>query len=311
MNTPSVRPGLRVVLAAWVLLTACSRKPGQYTPQYAAAQPEPGAIPRYSFGVPPIRHVRSLWDRYSRLIQVLNISGTRFTLKLESAQTPDAYDLKLRQGVLAFAIVDPYQVLVAEHLGYTVIARTGRADRIQGVMIVARASGIHRVRDLQGRTIAFTNPTALAATLLNQYDLFESGLRIAVRSTIRYTHSPETSLLNVALGQADAAGVSASDWEDFQRDNTDAAAKLAVLRRTDTLSGPAVMASHAVSSSDVRGLQESLVRLSASADGRTALERAGVSAFLPGDSVSYDDVWDFLQRYQQVLGPLPDRPGAQ
>ena len=54
-----------------------------------------------------------------------------------------------------------------------------------------------------------------------------------------------------------------------------------------------------------------LWRLGAQPNGREALYSAGVSEFEPGDSVSYDDVWDFLQRYRRALGPLPDRMVAR
>ncbi len=230
---------------------------------------------------------------------------------MESGQTPDTYDAKLRARVFDFAIVDPYQVLLAENLGYKVIARTGKSDRISGVVVTAKQGDIHRLSDLRGRNIAFTNTTALAGTLLNQYGLLESGLDVRKRALVLYTHSPETSLLNVAIKHVDAAAVSLADWDVFQHDHPVSAGQLTVLWRSDDLSGPAVMASGSVPPAQVRNLQTALVQLGSQADGREALYRAGISAFAPGDSVSYDDVWDFLQRYQRALGPLPDRMVAR
>jgi phosphonate transport system substrate-binding protein len=226
---------------------------------------------------------------------------------MESGQTADAYDAKLRSGVLNFAIVDAYQVLMAEERGYTVIARTGKPDRIRGLIITALDSGIHQIRELQGRTIAFTNPTALAATLLNRYQLFENGLDAGKQGTALYTQSPESSLLNVTVNRADAAAVSEADWEEFRRDHPDRAQGLVVLQRTDDLSGPAVMASSSIPLEDVQSLQMALIRLGSTDAGRAALLRAGISAFQRGDSASYDDVWEFFERYRRALGPLPGR----
>ena len=282
-----------------------SRQPEQ--PVYGSSPVVSNAVPQHTLGVPAIRHVRSLWDRYSQLIKVLNNSGTGFVLKLESGQTADSYDSKLRDNVFDFAIVDPYQVLVAEDRGYTVIARTGKSDRIRGVIIVARDSGFRGVSDLRGRTIAFTNPTALAGTLLNQYDLFESGLDVRKRAAVVYTHSPETSLLSVALNRANAAAVSEGDWDEFQKDHPDSARTLSRLRQTENLSGPAVMASARIPPDQAGRLRAALMGLASEPNGRAALELAGISEFRPGDSASYDDVWDFLQRYKKTLGPLPDR----
>ncbi|HEV2691244.1 MAG TPA: phosphate/phosphite/phosphonate ABC transporter substrate-binding protein [Bryobacteraceae bacterium] len=303
-----VRSSIAAVLAFSFLLGGCKgRQPAADHPAYDRSPVATNAIVQYSLGVPAIRHVRSLWDRYSELTQVLNNSGTGFVLKLESGQTADSYDTKLRGGLFDFAIVDPYQVLVAEDRGYSVIARTGKPDRIRGVIVIARDSEIRGVRDLRTRTIAFTNPTALAATLLNQYDLFESGLDVRKRAVVVYTHSPETSLLSVALNRASAAAVSEADWDEFQQDHPDSAKALSRLRQTEALSGPAVMASPRIPPDHVRRLQAALLQLASEANGRAALERAGISGFRPGNSVSYDDVWDFLQRYKQALGPLPDR----
>ncbi len=307
----NVRNSIAALVACSALLAGCARQPADYTPLYGSSPTVPTTISQYSFGVPSIRPVRSLWDRYAQLIDALNRASAGFTLKMESAQTPDTYDAKLRAGVFDFAIVDPYQVLLAENLGYTVIARTGKPDRISGVIVTARQGDIHRLSDLRGRNIAFTNTTALAATLLNEYGLLESGFDVRKRAVVLYTHSPETSLLSVSIRRVDAAAVSLADWEVFQHDHPASAGQLTVLWQSDDLSGPAVMASGSVPLAHVRSLQTALVQLGANDNGRDVLHRAGISRFEPGDSVSYDDVWDFLQRYQRALGPLPDRMVAR
>ena len=302
---------IATVVVSSVLLAGCARKPADYAPLYGPSPLMPNTIPQYSFGVPAIRHVRSLWERYAQLVDALNRAGAGFTLKLESGQTPDTYDAKLRSGVFDFAIVDPYQVLIAENLGYAVIARTGKPDRISGVIVVARESDIHRLADLRGRNIAFTNATALAATLLNEYGLLQNGLDVHRQAHVLYTHSPETSLLSVSIKRVDAAAVSLADWEVFRRDRPQSAGQLTLLWLSDDLSGPAVMASGSIPLAHVHSLQAALVRLASQTDGREALHRAGISRFEPGDSVSYDDVWDFLQSYRRALGPLPDRMAAR
>ena len=303
----NVRNCIAALIVSSIMLACCAHRSADYTPLYGSSPLGPNAVPLYSFGAPAIRHVRSLWDRYAALIEALNRPGAGFVLKLESAQTADAYDAKLRAGVFDFAIVDPYQVLVAENLGYAVIARTGKPDRISGVIVCTRDGDIHGVFGLRGRTIAFTNSTALAGTLLNEYGLLESGLNIRKLAIVVYTHSPETSLLSVALKRVDAAAVSAPDWEGFRRDHPQSAGQLRVLWRSDDLSGPAVMASGSLPLEHVRSLQAALLQLDSESKGREALGRAGISRFERAGSVSYDDVWDFLQRYQHVFGPLPDR----
>ena len=307
----TARNSIAILIACSVSLAGCGHQPAEYTPVYGSSPQSPNTIPQYSFGAPAIRHARSLWDRYALLVGALNRASEGFIVKLESAQTADTYDAKLRAGAFDFAIVDPYQVLVAENLGYAVIARTGKPDRISGVIVTAREGGIHRVAALRGRNIAFTNSTALAATLLNEYGLLENGLNVRKQAVVLYTHSPETSLLSVSLKRVDAAAVSLADWEVFRRDHPQSAGELNVLWRSDDLSGPAVMASGSIPPAHVRSLQAALLQLGSQSSGRDALQRAGISEFERADSLSYDDVWDFLQRYQRALGPLPDRMVAR
>jgi phosphonate transport system substrate-binding protein len=302
-----VRNFIAALVISSALLASCARQPVDYTPLYGSSPWAPNAVPQYSFGVPAIRHVRSLWESYAQLVDVLNSASSGFIVRLESAQSADTYDAKLRAGAFDFAIVDPYQVLVAEDLGYAVIARTGKSDRISGVIVTAREGDIHRLADLRGRNIAFTYPTALAATLLNAYGLLESGLDVRKQAVVLYTHSPETSLLSVSLKRVDAAAVSLTDWEGFRHDHPQSAAQLTTLWESDHLSGPAVMASGTIPPVHVRSLQAALLQLVSENNGRQALHRAGISGFERADSVSYDDVWDFLQRYQHLLGPLPDK----
>lgn len=297
-----------ILIALAALLSGCSaRQAADYAPVYGPSPIVAGTLPQYSFGFPAIRHARSLWERYAQLIAALNNSGTGFVLKMASGQTADRYDANLRAGAYDFAMVDPYQVLVAEQRGYAVIARTGKADRIRGAILVRDDSDIHRLSDLRNRSIAFTNPTSLAGTLLNDYGLYQSGLNVRKATSVVYTHSPETSLLRVALKSADAAAVSTTDWDLFRHDNPAPASQLRLLWQSDDLSGPAVMAFRAVPPDRVASLQGALLALASQSRGREALAKAGISEFRAGNSVSYDDVWDFLQRHQRALGPLPDR----
>ena len=260
----------------------------------------------YSFGIPPVGTIRSLWNRYSRLISAINGSGAAPPVKLESALTVEAFDRKIVAVSLDFAIVDSAKVLMAEQCGYNVIARSSSGDRIRGMVIVALKAPVRRVADLRGRTIAFASRDDLAGTMLNKLELLDRGVDVRKRMEAMYVHSAESALMNVFLGRVDAAAVAEKDWLEYAAAVPDDADDLRVLMRTSDLSGPAVMASSSVPQDDAVRLRRVLAQLGASESGRSALKRARLSGFAAAEGASYDDVWEFLVRYRAKFGQIQD-----
>lgn len=300
-----MRIRIALPVALCIALGGCDRSVDlPYTPQYAGVDTSPVRNTAYSFGIPPVGTIRSLWNRYSRLVSAINGFDDAPALKLESALTVEAFDRKIAAGSLDFAIVDPAKVLTAERYGYQVIARTGWRDRVRGVVIVASKSLIRRVVDLRGRSIAFSSPDDIDGAMLNELELLERGVNVRKHMRAIYVHSEESALMNVWLYRVDAAGVGERDWLEYKAANPEEADDLKVLLRTDDLSGPAVMASSAVPKDNAARLQHVLAKLGGSDAGLIALKRAKISEFTAAESASYDDVWEFLGEYRAKFGQI-------
>lgn len=248
-------------------------------------------------------------ERYSMLVDALNAAAEGFRLKLVSAQTEDAYDARVRRKELDVCIVEPHRVLEAEPLGYVTIARAGNRDRIAGVIVVRRDADIQRVVALKGRTVAFPSPTALASTMLVRMFLRDAGFDVSRSATAKYVGTQESALVEVARGDADAAGVSREGWLRFADQNRYLAERMIPKWTTDELPGPAVMVRSDLPRGHVHELQQAFLQLKRGDTGRLALDRAGFSEFRYGEEASYDELWEFMMNYSRAFRTQP-RPSS-
>jgi phosphonate transport system substrate-binding protein len=264
-------------------------------------------LPEYRFGVEPMRPTSRLWHRYAPLMSFVNSRTTDFTIHLESNLRFEDYLRRVQRSEFDFGIFEPHLVLEAEKLGYSIFARVGARDRIDGVVTTRRDSGIRSIRDLRGKSIGFGSPDSLASTMLVRLWLRRAGLR-ARDADLVFTTSQESALLEVHAGTVAAAAASRAGWEEFQQSNPEEAAELELKWRTDDLSGPAVMAHKRVPAARVRQVARALLDLSNDAAGRLVLKRVGYSEFRLAESGSYDDVWEFLNTYNRTFGRHGARP---
>jgi phosphonate transport system substrate-binding protein len=291
--------------------SACHREPRtDYTPEFGSTALKPAGVVEYRFGVEPMRSSRRLWERYTPFIRALNSRLQSFKLTLESAQTAAGYGQKLSAGTLDFSIVEPHRVLRMEDVGYFVFARTGRQDRVAGVVVVRRESGLDRPSALRGRTVVFGTEFALAPTMLVRMWLREAGVG-PQQVRVEWAGAEESALMRVAMGEADAAGASLRGWRDFQVSSPHAASRLEPKWQTDSVSGPAVIAHRRVPVAHVRELSAALNDLSLTAAGQLAIQNAGYSDFRLTQTSSYDDVWEFLNAYARVFVVRGDRKGGR
>lgn len=239
------------------------------------------------------------------MLDCINATIPGMALQLESALTPGVYDRKLHAGELDVVLVEPHVVLNAERFGYRIFVQTGRLDRISGVIVVHREAGIRQVRDLRKRTICLPLPDALASTMLVNMWLREASFNLDRQARVVYKGSDANALLTVCQREADVAAVSWDGWQLFAAANPEALAVLEPKWRTDTLSGPAVMAQKRVPAADVETLTRAFSRLEQSEAGRAALQAAGYSRFRPAGSAPYDDVWEFVGEYQTYFAHPP------
>jgi phosphonate transport system substrate-binding protein len=108
------------------------------------------------------------------------------------------------------------------------LTERGGVDRYRGVFFVRRDSGLEKLADLAGRTVAFQNTASTSAYFAPAVELLDAGQRLEILLSPMDRPAPDSvgyvfarSEMNVATwvhkGLVDAGVVSNLDWEDIGR----------------------------------------------------------------------------------------------
>jgi len=291
----------------WLLLglLAVPAMADAYRPGFGAAPP--GTPRELAFGIAPFNNPRRLYAIYGPLVARLNthLRDTGVILVFEASRNHADFVRKLDAGHFAFALPNPYQTLHAIAHGYRVFGKMGADDTFTGSIVVRRDSAIREVPQLRGRAVAFPSPIALAATLMPQAFMARHGLDPLGGIKARYVGSMESSLMNLHLGNVDAACVWTPQWHAFAENHPKIAGTLRVQWVTRPLIDNGLVVREDVPEALVARVARALFGLQDSAAGRALLARIPLNRFEPADDATYAVVRRFLADYQREVGPLP------
>lgn len=155
----------------------------------------------YTFAVVPQYTVNEIYASWQPLLTALEqATGERFKLLVYASFRE--FETDYQTGVPDFVYFNPYHQVVAwKAQGYIPLVRDG-VRKLKGILVVRRDSGIDKLQQLQGKTIAFPAPNAFAASLTMRELLREkAGLNFQVD----YVHSHSNSYRYAYTGLAAAA----------------------------------------------------------------------------------------------------------
>lgn len=296
---------LRALCASLLLLCSCSEQPGTaYEPEYSISPP--ASRLRYIFAPHPLLNPQKLAEAYGGIIASVNrrLADDRIQLTLETSISYAAFNEKLKNRRVHFALPNPYQTLLAHERGYVVLGRADDGTDFRGVVLVRKNAGVASLEDLKGRRISLPAPTALAATMMPELYLKERGVdpRRDVIELFVGTH--ESALMNASIGASDAVCTWPPAWRMFQREHPEEAARLELRWQTDTLPGNGLVALAEVPEHVRAKVAQAFLQLHESAEGRRLLAEAGLMRFIPAERSTYAPVADFVRRYEQLVRPL-------
>ena len=227
---------LRLLALITLVLAGCTGNTAPASePRYAPSPRRFGAKPAFVFGVHPLHNVRRLTAAYQPIVDRLNQELGDVEVTLEASTSYAAFDEKLRTRQLDLALPNPYQTVQAAKSGYRVFAKMRNDEDFRGILLVRKDSGLTSLEQLRGKKISYPAPTALAATMLPQWLLHENGLQPGRDVESVYVGSQESSIMNVYLGQTDAAATWPAPWRALARERPEVAAALEVRWQTGTL----------------------------------------------------------------------------
>jgi phosphonate transport system substrate-binding protein len=292
---------------AWLFLITCSAITGaeEYSPS--------GAAPietTYIFAPHPYLNPQDLFNAYDPLVHYLErkIPGVKFIV--ETSRDYADYENKITARHFHFGLPNPYQTLFSLEHGYHVIAKMKPDEDFRGLMVVRKDRKVSSPHDLEGQTICFPSPTAVAATMLPMLYLYDHGLDVKQNIQIKYVGSQISSIMNAYTGDAAACGTTVRYWRTWSRDNPDKAKELETLWQTNSLPHNGVIARDDVSPNLAQKVAEALIGMEKDMELDQSQFKIDQAHFEAGDNDTYQPMAIFLKHYDKSIG-LPGQMKSQ
>ncbi len=300
----------KLFLTSFVLIFALLMGCNDPTPppklQYSDQPPFQENI--YLFGVHPLHNPKRLFEVYQPMIDFINARLQGGKLRLEASRNYAAFDKKLFDGYFDFALPNPYQTVTSLQHGYRVFGKMADDENFRGIILIRKDSKIETVADLKGKSVSYPAPTALAATIMPQWFLVQNGLNINHDITNHYVGSQESSIMNVYLGNTDAASTWPPPWLAFIKERPEIAEQVVVKWQTPPLLNNGLVVKESVPKAILDQVSQSIFNLHHSAEGQQILAAMELSQYEPATNETYSRVAEFLVEFEKRVRPIRLQP---
>ncbi|CAM3847329.1 phosphate/phosphite/phosphonate ABC transporter substrate-binding protein [Arcobacter cloacae] len=287
------------IISMLFLFTACEDDSKNYKPSYQKQKVIDKKI--YTFGIHPLHNPKYLFEVYQPLVDYLNnnLKNKNIEIKLEASRNYDFFNQKLFSREFDFALPNPYQTIKALEVGYKVFAKMGDDENFRGIFLVRKDSGIKNFEDLKGKKISYPASTALAATILPQYFLYENKIDINKDIENIYVGSQESSIMNVYLKQSDIAATWPPPWEAFIKQRPEIANEVEIIWQTKNLPNNSLVARDDLPAQLVEEITGLFIQLHENEEGKKILEKIVLSKFEIANENTYKVVKDFIVDFEK------------
>lgn len=262
----------------------------------------------FIFGVHPLHNPKRLFEVYQPMIDYINARLHGAQLRLEASRNYDAYDEKLFQGYFDFALPNPYQTVTSLQSGYQVFGKMADDENFRGIILIRKDSDIQTVSDLKGKSVSYPAPTALAATIMPQWFLFQQGLDIQHDITNHYVGSQESSIMNVYLGVTDAASTWPPPWLAFIKERPEIAEQVIIKWQTPPLVNNGLVAKKTIPQTILKQVSQAIFELHLTEKGQQILAEMELSQYEPATDETYLRVKHFLSEFENKVRPIRLKP---
>ena len=193
---------------------------------------------------------------------------------------------------LAFICSGPYAT-GRETFGFEALAVPQVRGRhfYHSYLIVNHNSAFQNLRDLRGKTFAFTDPESNTGMLVPTYWLIQQQERPKdFFGKIIYTHSHDNSIMAVATSLVDGAAVHEQIWQYFNHNNPTFTSNTRVIKKSQPFGNPPVVASKYLSSQLKADIQRLLMTMHLDPEGKKILDELMIDRFLHPEDKWYDSI---------------------
>lgn len=258
----------------------------------AAVGGEEAARPVLTFGVAPQQSASELARAWTPLLRFLG-EKTGHVLRFATAKDVSTFEQRLAAGEYDVAYMNPHDyTLFHRSPGYRILAR--EKDRLlEGIVVVRKDADLREIGQLHGKTVAYADPMAFAASLLVQAELDKRGLAVVPK----YVSSHDSVYLAVARGLVSAGGGIPRTFDNLPPATRD---QLRILWRTAAYTPHAFAAHPRLAEATAARLQAALATMADDPAGAELLQALGFKRLTVAADSDYDDV--------RRLGIRPPKP---
>ena len=235
-----------------------------------------------TFGIVPQQSASKLARLWGPILQHIS-DRTGVTLQFATAPDIPSFEKRLSSGVYDLAYMNPYHYTVfRKSPGYLPLAKA-RDNRIKGIIVVRKDSGLRDLTELNDNTLAFPSPTAFAASILTRSHLS----RLGVNYTPRYVSSHDSVYRAVAKGIFPAGGGVVPTFNNLAPDVRE---ELKILWTTEGYTPHAVTVHQRLKKSTAEKIKQALIALEQSPDGKRLLRGIRIKGFESAADQDWDDI---------------------
>lgn len=246
----------------------------------AGADAEPR--PTLTFGVVPQQSASELARLWTPILSFLG-EKTGEPLRFATAKDLSTFEQRLAAGDYDLAYLNPYAYTMFHRSpGYRVLAK--EKDRmLQGILVVRKSDDVPEVGRLHGKTIAFPDPAAFAASILVQAELGKKGVAVVPK----YVANHDSVYFAVARGLVAAGGGIPRTFDNLAPEIRD---QLRVLWRTAAYTPHAIAAHPRLADATAARLQAAMAAMADDPRGAELLAAAGFKRLSVARDADYDDI---------------------
>jgi phosphonate transport system substrate-binding protein len=308
--------GAIVLLLVLFLSSGCRSAPAAKKVRLHRTEPLSTGAPKYANRMPlrvavaAIISPRSTFTTYQSLLDYLGNQVGRSAQLIQRPTYAEINDLLRTGGVdMAFVCTRAY-VEGHDDFGMELLAVPqihGQAVYYSYIIVSAKAN-IYSLEDLRGHSFAFTDPLSNTGHLVPIYllkNMGESPGTFFERTIFTYSH--DNSIRSVAEGVVDAAAVDSLVYDQMVQQDPSLAEKTRIIYRSPPYGAPPVVVHPNMNPELKKSLQQQLLHLHETAEGKKILSQLGIDRFVLPDDSAYDTVRAMIENVSNA----GSRPKAQ
>lgn len=253
-------------------------------------------------GVHPYLNSKKMYCSYRPILDYLEDKIEGISFRLETSSSYSEYEKKLYRGDFHFSLPNPFETINSLEKDYRVIAKMKPDSVFRGIFVARKDTHLKEVIQLQGKSISFPAPTALAATMMPLYYLHQKGVDVSKDIKKKYVGSQYSSILNAYNSNTIAGATWTPPWESWVKENPQKAKEMEVVWETKPLINNGFVVRSDVDENISKSVARELVALSSTPKGKMLLEVAGFEGFEYASDRDYSVVKIFIQKYDKAIG---------